>query len=57
MPAVEAASSFGWYKYIGLDGACVTLDTFGASAPAKQLFAHYGFTAENVAAKAAALVK
>ncbi len=55
--AVEAASSFGWYKYIGLDGACVTLDTFGASAPAKQLFAHYGFTAENVAAKAAALVK
>ncbi len=55
--AVEAASSFGWYKYIGLDGTCVTLDTFGASAPAKQLFAHYGFTAENVAAKAAALVK
>jgi len=55
--AVEAASSFGWYKYIGLDGACVTLDTFGASAPAKQLFAHYGFTAENVAAKAAALIK
>jgi len=55
--AVEAASSFGWHKYIGLDGDCVTLDTFGASAPAKQLFAHYGFTAENVAAKAAALVK
>ena len=55
--AVEAAASFGWYKYVGIDGACVCLDQFGASAPAKLLFKHYGFTAENVAEKAAALVK
>ncbi len=55
--AVEAAASFGWHKYIGLDGACVCLDTFGASAPAKLLFKHYGFTSENVAEKAAALLK
>lgn len=55
--AVEAAASFGWHKYVGIDGACVCLDQFGASAPAKLLFKHYGFTAENVAEKAAALVK
>ncbi len=55
--AVEAAASFGWAKYVGLDGAYVCLDQFGASAPAKLLFKHYGFTAENVAEKAAALVK
>ena len=55
--AVEAAASFGWAKYVGLDGAYVCLDQFGASAPAKLLFKHYGFTAENVAEKAAALVR
>ena len=50
--AVEAAVSFGWHKYVGLDGATVTLDHFGASAPAGQLFKKFGFTAENVAATA-----
>ena len=50
--AVEAAASMGWYKYVGLDGATVTLDHFGASAPAGLLFKEYGFTAENVAATA-----
>ena len=50
--AVEAASSMGWHKYVGLDGATVTLDHFGASAPAGLLFKEYGFTAENVAATA-----
>ena len=50
--AVEAAASFGWHKYVGLDGATVTLDHFGASAPAGLLFKEYGFTAENVAATA-----
>ncbi len=47
--AVEAASSMSWYKYVGLDGACVCLDHFGASAPANILFKEFGFTAENVA--------
>ena len=46
---VEAAASFGWHKYVGLDGETVTLDHFGASAPAKLLFKEYGFTNENVA--------
>ena len=50
--AVEAAASFGWHKYVGLDGATVTLDRFGASAPAGLLFKEFGFTAENVAANA-----
>lgn len=46
--AVEALTSFGWDRYVGLDGKTVTIDTFGASAPAKVLFEKYGFTAENV---------
>lgn len=46
--AVEALSDFGWGKYVGLDGACVTMKGFGASAPAKQLFEKYGFTIGNV---------
>ena len=54
--AVEAASSFGWHKYIGLDGATVTLDHFGASAPAKELFTRFGFTGENVCAQALKLL-
>lgn len=55
--AVEAATSFGWHKYVGLDGDVLTIDHFGASAPAGELFKKFGFTAENVAAKAKALVK
>lgn len=46
--AVEAGSSYSWYKYVGIDGACVCIDHFGASAPAKVLFEKFGFTAENV---------
>jgi len=46
--AVEAASGFGWHKYTGLDGAVVSLDHFGASAPANILFEKFGFTVENV---------
>lgn len=45
---VEALSGFGWGKYIGLDGAYVTMHGFGASAPAQQLFEKFGFTVENV---------
>ena len=50
--AVEAAATFGWHKYVGLDGAVIGLDHFGASAPYKLLFQEFGFTAENVAATA-----
>ncbi len=49
--AVEALSDFGWGKYVGLDGATLTMEGFGASAPQNLLFEKFGFTAENVAAK------
>ncbi len=54
--AVEAATSFGWHKYVGLDGDTICLDHFGASAPAGALFKAFGFTPENVADKALALL-
>ena len=46
--AVEALSDFGWGKYIGLDGAAVTMTGFGASGPAAELFEHFGFTVDHV---------
>ncbi|MBQ1392385.1 MAG: transketolase [Lachnospiraceae bacterium] len=46
--AVEALSSFGWGKYVGLDGGYVTMDSFGASAPAAILFEKFGITKEHV---------
>ena len=46
--AIEAGSSLGWQKYIGLDGATVTLDTFGASGDGGKLMEVFGFTAENI---------
>jgi transketolase len=47
--AVEAATSFGWERFVGDLGAVVGLDRFGASAPAERLFAEFGFTVDNVA--------
>ena len=47
--AVEALSDFGWGRYVGLDGATVCMEGFGASGPAAQLFKKFGFTAERVA--------
>ena len=48
--AVEALIDYGWGKYVGLDGKCVCMTGFGASAPAAALFKKYGFTTENVVA-------
>lgn len=50
--AIEAGITAFWYKYVGLEGAVVGIDTFGESAPAPVLFKHFGFTVENVVAKA-----
>ena len=50
--AVEAGASTSWGKYVGLDGEYVCIDHFGESAPAKVLFAKYGFTPSNIAQKA-----
>jgi transketolase len=46
--AVEAGVTGFWYKYVGLEGAVVGMDSFGESAPAPELFKHFGFTVENV---------
>lgn len=46
--AIEALSGFGWGKYVGLDGSYVTMESFGASAPASTLFEKFGITADNV---------
>ena len=50
--AVEAGVTPGWYRYVGTRGEVVGIDRFGASAPAGELFANFGFTAESVAAAA-----
>lgn len=55
--AVEAASSFGWHKYVGLDGDVLTIDTFGASGPASVLFEEFGFTVDNVVNKVKKLIR
>ena len=46
--SIEALSTFGWGKYTGLDGANIGMTTFGASAPASQLFEKFNITTENV---------
>ncbi|MGN1051784.1 MAG: transketolase-like TK C-terminal-containing protein, partial [Candidatus Scatosoma sp.] len=53
---VEAGSPYGWYKYAGANGEIVAMTTFGASGPAKDLFAQFGFTVDNVVEKALKVV-
>jgi transketolase len=55
--AIEAASPFGWERYVGSDGAVVGMTGFGASAPAEDLYRHFGITAEKVVAAALARVE
>ncbi|MGM9926347.1 MAG: transketolase [Bacillus sp. (in: firmicutes)] len=55
--AVEMAASFGWHKYVGLDGDVLGIDTWGASAPGERVMAEYGFTTENVANRVKALLQ
>lgn len=45
---IEMGSSFGWGKYVGLDGTVIAIDTFGASAPGEKIIEEYGFTVDNV---------
>ncbi len=52
--AIEQASTFGWERYVGLNGAIVAMHTFGASAPLKELQQKFGFTPEKVAEAAKA---
>ncbi|TWI06232.1 transketolase [Luteimonas cucumeris] len=53
--AIEAGVTDFWRKYVGLDGAVIGIDSFGASAPAEKLFPHFGFSVDKVVAAAKAL--
>ncbi len=53
--AIEAGVGDFWRKYVGLDGAVIGIDRFGASAPAEKLFPHFGFTVDHVVQAANAL--
>jgi transketolase len=55
--SVEAASTFGWHRWVGEDGEAVGMHSFGASAPAGALYKHFGFTPEAIAERARAVVK
>ncbi len=55
--AVEAGTSLGWSEYVGPDGYVVSHDDFGASAPLKDLLQHFGFTVEDVLARAREVMK
>jgi transketolase len=55
--AVEAGVSDYWRKYVGLDGAVVGIDRYGESAPAADVFKHFGFTADNVTKVVRSIVK
>ena len=46
--AIEAGVAESWYKYVGIDGGIVAMSSYGESAPAGELFKHFGFTVENV---------
>lgn len=55
--SIEAAATAEWYKYVGLDGVTIGIDTFGTSAPGNLLFEKYGFTVENIVEKALNILK
>ena len=55
--SVEAGISLGWERWVGDAGASIAIDRFGASAPGDEVLRNLGFTAENVAARAAALLE
>jgi transketolase len=55
--SVEQASTFGWDRYVGLNGRMIGMHTFGASASLKELQRRFGFTPDNVVATARTLVR
>jgi transketolase len=55
--AVEAASTFGWHRWVGEQGDIVAMEGFGASAPAKALYEHFGLTGGAIADRARAVLE
>ena len=49
--SIEAASTDCWKKYVGKDGLCFGIDTFGKSAPYKEIYKYFGLTSSNIASK------
>lgn len=54
--SIEAGSTHGWHKYVGIDGVTIGIDHFGASAPGEIIMEKYGFTSENVIKKVKAIL-
>jgi transketolase len=55
--AVEAASPLGWHRWVGDHGDVVAMESFGASAPAKALYEHFGFSGQAIADRARAVLE
>ena len=55
--SIEAASTDCWKKYVGTEGLTFGIDTFGKSAPYKEIYKHFGLTAENISKKTRNLIK
>jgi transketolase len=55
--AIEAGTTALWWKYVGLEGGVIGIDSFGESAPASVLFSHFGITAERISEAARVLLE
>ena len=55
--SIEAASTDSWKKYVGTEGLTFGIDTFGKSAPYKEIYKHFGLTTENISKKTKNLIK
>ena len=55
--SIEAASTDCWKKYVGKDGLSFGIDTFGKSAPYKEIYKHFGLTSSNIASKLKKIVR
>lgn len=55
--AIEMGASLGWHRYTGVDGAVLSIDRYGASAPGEKLIEEFGFTVENVVSEFKKLIK
>jgi len=55
--SIEAASTDCWKKYVGTEGLTFGIDTFGKSAPYKEIYEYFGLTAENISKKSKNLIK
>jgi len=55
--SIEAGTTLGWERYVGIDGTAIGIDRFGASAPMDEIYKHLGLTAQHVVDKALKLIE